>query len=111
MLYIECGNKIRLTRGDTARLKVPIINETTGNEYTIANNDTLTMTLKKTTKDAEPIFKKVLVGLDTFHIEPSDTKSLEFGKYVYDVELLTADGDNYTVIEPATFEILTEVGV
>ena len=109
MLYLEFGNTIKLTRGDTARLTVPITNETTNAEYVMGENDTLTMTVKKNITDTEPALQKVLVGLNTFHIKPSDTAGLDFGKYKYDVELTTADGDVYTVIEPSTFEILKEV--
>lgn len=109
MLHIEYGNKIKLTRGDTARITVPITNKTTGEEYHIAAGETLKMTVKKAITDTSPIFQKVIIGMNTFHIEPKDTASLEFGKYIYDVELTTADGDVYTVIEPATFKILKEV--
>lgn len=109
MLYIQHGGKIRLTRGDTAMLKVAITNETTGNEYVVASDDTMAMTIKRDISDTEPIIQKKLVGSDTFHIEPKDTSSLEFGKYVYDVQLTTKSSEVYTVIEPATFEILEEV--
>lgn len=109
MLYIQHGGKIRLTRGDTAMLKVAITNEITGNEYYVAKDDTMVMTVKKNITDTEAIIQKSLIGESIFHIEPKDTCSLEFGKYIYDVQLNTADGEVYTIIEPATFEILQEV--
>lgn len=37
------------------------------------------------------------------------THALEFGKYVYDVQIITEASDVYTVIGPCTFEILKEV--
>ena len=109
MLYIQHGGKIRLTRGDTAMLTVNIINDITGNEYIVAEDDAMTMTVKRDIYDDEPIFQKDLIGSNTFHIQPRDTCSLEFGKYVYDVQLTTAKGDVFTVIEPSIFEILQEV--
>lgn len=109
MLYIQHGGKIRLTRGDTAILKVPIFNEITDEEYVVAEDDTLAMTIKKQIEDEEPIVQKVLKGSNTFCIEHRDTCTLDFGAYVYDVQLTTASGEVYTVIEPASFEILTEV--
>lgn len=39
----------------------------------------------------------------------ADTHALEFGKYVYDVQIITEASDVYTVIGPCTFEILKEV--
>lgn len=106
MLYIE-GNTIRLTRGDTAYLQIPLT--TTDGIYELASEDTLTLSVKKSTRDMDYYFQKVLTGSDIFHIEPSDTAELAFGKYVYDVQLNTSNGDVFTVIPPSTFEVLAEV--
>lgn len=109
MLHIDNDGTIQLTRGDTARLTVGITNDTDGNEYALESGDELTLTVKKNATDKEPLFQKVLTGTNTFHIEPKDTAQAEFGKYKYDVQLTTASGDVYTVIEPTTFSILQEV--
>ena len=109
MLFVsECG-AIALTRGDTARLTVSIVNDDSGEPYEIQNDDTLTLSIKKTVKDENALVSKTIDGTDTFHIEPKDTSELSFGMYVYDVQLTTSDGDVYTVIPPSKFEILTEV--
>lgn len=105
MLYVE-GNTIRLTRGDTAFLTVPIT--AAGEEYTMQSGDTLVMSVKKTVNDAEYSFQKVADG-NVIHILPDDTKTLPFGKYKYDLQLNTADGDVYTLIDVDTFEIMAEV--
>lgn len=109
MLYIESNNVIRLTRGDTAKLTVPIENDLDNSSYVMDERDTLTFTIKKSVKDNENLVQKVVTGSNNFHIKPEDTDSLPFGKYVYDVQLTTAGGDVYTVIEPTSFEILSEV--
>ena len=109
MLYVETDGTIRLTRGDTARLTVPLTNETDGSPYEMQEGDTLTLTVKKAVTDEEPSFQKVGLGTNKFHIEPKDTAQLPFGKYKYDVQLTTVYGDVYTVIEPTTFEIMQEV--
>lgn len=109
MLYVNDDNTIRLTRGDTARISVPITNDLTGSTYEMEDSDKLTLSIKKKETDAQPLVQKVLTGSNSFHILPSDTKDLQFGKYVYDVELTTEAGDVYTIIEPTTFEILKEV--
>ena len=109
MLYIESNNVIKLTRGDTAKLTVPIENDLDNTSYVMDEQDVLTFTIKKSVKDNDNLVQKVVTGSNNFHIKPEDTDSLPFGKYVYDVQLTTAGGDIYTVIEPTSFEILSEV--
>ena len=106
MLYIE-ENTIRLTRGDTAYLEIPLV--TSDGIYEMSPEDTLTFSVKKNTRETEYIFQKVITGVNTFRVEPNDTDELTFGKYVYDVQLNTPEGDVYTVIPPSTFEVLAEV--
>ena len=109
MLYINDDCTIRLTRGDTARLSVPIKNSVNDNEYTMESDDILYFTVKKNAKDSDPLLQKVAKGSNAFHIEPEDTEGFAFGKYKYDVQLTTTSGDVYTVIEPSTFEIMEEI--
>lgn len=106
MLYIN-GKTIQLTRGDTAYLQIPLV--TPDGSYTIDLTDTLTFSVKKNTRSTEYIFQKVNNGDNVFHIEPSDTATLTFGKYVYDVQLTMNNGDVFTVVPPSTFEVLSEV--
>lgn len=108
MLYIE-GTTIKLTRGDTAYLSVPITNTVTGNSYDIADGDILEFSVKKYTSDKNKLISKKIIGQNTFHILPEDTKDLPFGKYEYDIQLTTAKGDVYTVIDVSAFEVLNEV--
>lgn len=103
-LEVSKNNEIRLTRGNTARLTVPI-KDNEGQPYTVQNDDVLTFSLRRTEREKDPIFEKVVKGNNNIHIKPEDTKELEFGDYVYKVDIVTADGDVYTVIESTTFEI------
>ena len=109
MLYVLDDHTIRLTRGDTARLTVGIVNEFTGSDYVVCDGDVLTLTVKKKVNDSVPIISKAITGSSTFLIEPHDTESLDFTKYKYDVQLTTEGGEVYTVIEPSVFEIMPEV--
>lgn len=109
MLYVNTDGTIQLTRGDTARLSVDINNDVVGDKYEIQSEDLLFLTVRKRVSDSQYSFQKKVVGSNTFHILPSDTEELSFGKYVYDVQLTTKEGDVYTVIGPSTFEILKEV--
>lgn len=108
MLYID-DKTIKLTRGDTARLTVPIVNLANNGEYTMESGDILYFTVKKTAKDSDFLFQKSVTGSNSIHIRPEDTANLSFGKYKYDVQLTTATGDVYTVIEPSTFEVMEEI--
>lgn len=108
MLYID-DKIIKLTRGDTARLTVPIINLANNGEYTMESGDILYFTVKKTAKDSDFLFQKSVTGSNSIHIRPEDTADLSFGKYKYDVQLTTATGDVYTVIEPSAFEVMEEI--
>ncbi|KXB93796.1 hypothetical protein HMPREF3033_00223, partial [Veillonellaceae bacterium DNF00751] len=42
-------------------------------------------------------------------LQPGDTKALEYWQYVYDVQLIKADGFVTTVIPPSVFEVGEEV--
>ena len=109
MLYLLENGTIQLTRGDTARFAVTIKNDCTGEDYEIQPDDVLRLTLRKSVTDGQPAVEKVVTGANSFRLRPEDTKSLAFGRYLYDVELTTATGDVYTVIVPTTFEVLKEV--
>lgn len=108
MLYIE-DNIIKLTRGDTAKFSVSVTNDLFGEDYVVSPEDKFTLTIKKRVKDEVYLLQKIVFGTTFFHIKPEDTQDFSFGKYVYDVQLNTSDGDVYTIIEPSTFEILSEV--
>lgn len=109
MLYIKDNGTIRLTRGDTARLTIPITNSASNSEYIMQSGDVLFFTVKKSAKDINYLFQKKVIGANLIHIKPEDTDNLSFGKYKYDVQLTTASGDVYTVIEPSVFEIMEEI--
>lgn len=109
VLSISDTGVIKLTRGDTARFSIGILNEISDSAYSISDNDQLTLTVKKKVKDEDVLMQKTITGATLFHIKPEDTSSLSFGKYVYDVQLTTSDGDVYTIVGPTTFELLAEV--
>lgn len=107
---VDEDNTIHLTRGDTARFSIGrIVNTVTNTNYTPTEGDIVTMTVKKTVLDAAPCVQLIVPGGEVLHIKPEDTKAMAFGKYVYDVQLATADGDVYTIIPPTPFELLKEV--
>lgn len=108
MLIVNSDNSIELTRGDTARLTVPITDDS-GAAYEMQLTDTLIMTVKHSVADEDYAFQKIVTGSNVIHIKPNDTADLDFGKYVYDVELRISEDDVYTVIEKTIFKIREEV--
>lgn len=102
------GNSISLTRGDTLFLTVALI-DPDGSEYEVQEGDTLRFAMKKRIKSEEClILKSIPTDTLTLEIEPQDTKPLEFGDYVYDIEFTDAAGHVSTILL-GTFSITEEV--
>lgn len=111
------GNAIYLTRGDTLKVQVNIMQ---GDEpYVMQDGDTLRFALKtaeyvgtkyRELKNTEPLITKDIdPETMTLVLDPTDTKELGFGKYVYDIELTMEDGTVDTFIADAEFNLTTEV--
>lgn len=108
-MYEIKGKTIIMTRGDTARIVVTITDQE-GNPYEPSRNDTIRFAVKKNYSDDEPLFIiPVPINTLVLVIQPSDTKSLPFGDYVYDVQLTRANGDVDTFINKGTLRISEEV--
>lgn len=114
------GSTITLTRGDTLLLKVNM-ERTIDNQkepYIPTSGDTVRFALKHITlnskktdyKDAEPlILKDIPINTMILELQPNDTKSLDAGKYVYDIQITFANGRVDTFIENANFILTKEV--
>ena len=103
------GNTIYLTRGDSFRAIVGIYNAD-GTDYVPEEGDVVRFALKHTVLSSEPILVKVLDNNDLLlSINPSDTEGLQFGTYVYDIEITKADGTVDTFITPSPFILTAEV--
>ena len=62
VLNISDTGAIKLTRGDTARFSVGILNEISDSAYSISYNDQLTLTVKKKVKDKDALIQKTITG-------------------------------------------------
>lgn len=100
------GNTITITRGDTGiftlNIKTPA-----GADYDYSNDNVL-FTVKKTTHDAEALIQKQVIYGENVTISPADTSGLQYGSYVYDVQLTTGNIVD-TVIPPSGFIVKEEV--
>lgn len=107
MITINEKGAIYLTRGDSAYLKISL--NRNGKFFQPQEGDKLEFSVKKDTTDEDYVVHKEFAANQAFVINPEDTKELQFGKYVYDVQLTTANGEIYTVVEPSLFYIKEEV--
>lgn len=108
-MYEINGTSIRLTRGDSFYCQVSMKHRD-GTDYIPQEGDTVRFALKKDYKNGEPlVLKDIPTDTLILHLEPEDTKGLNYAKYVYDIELTTAEGDVDTFIEKAQFVISEEV--
>lgn len=100
-------NDIEVIRGDTMHFEVEIVDQK-GEPYTLQSGDQLVFTVKKNTSTSLIILQKIISG-GKLIISHEDTASLDYGRYVYDIQLTQANGDVTTVIHPSPFDILEEV--
>lgn len=103
------GTRISMTRGDTCRIKLDLSDDLS-EEYIPSDEDVIRFAVKKNYTDSEPLIFKVIPN-DTLvlTIDPSDTKELAFGSYVYDIQITFANGDVDTFITKASLKIEEEV--
>lgn len=103
------GSTIQMTRGDTLSIKVDIFNSD-GTTYEVQEDDIIRFAMKKKYKDPQPLIIKVL-DHETLRLQlnPEDTEALEYGDYVYDVEITMGDGTVDTFIAEATLTLTKEV--
>lgn len=104
----KADNTIELTRGDTGYLEV-VLRDEEENIYSLKDGEKLSLKVKSSIYENEPVIEKEITESNIFYLRPEDTKSLDFGEYVYDIEVVTAEGDVFTVINTALFVLLSEV--
>ncbi len=102
-------NTIFLTRGDTFKARLTI-NYPDGSVYTPVEGDKVRFALKENVEDEEClILREIPIDTMLLVIYPEDTKELEFGSYVYDIQLTKANGDVDTFITASKLKLTAEV--
>lgn len=101
------GTNISMTRGDSETLTV------TCPEDPFTKGDRLTMTVRESVDSAVVLRKEVTAfdgtGEAVFVLRPEDTDPLDFGDYVYDIQLDRADGTVTTLVKVSKFTVEEEV--
>lgn len=107
MFVITKTNRLIITRGDTATLAITLENQD-GTKVPLETEDTLVLSVKKTSKDVLPLFQLHADADGQIAISPSDTAGLNCGIYLYDVQL-NRQGNIYTVIPTNYLEVKEEI--
>lgn len=103
------NNTIYLTRGDTFKA-VLTINYPDGSIYEPKEGDSIRFAMKADVDDAEClILRDIPIDTMMLVLNPEDTKELEFGSYVYDIQLTKANGDVDTFITASKLKLTAEV--
>lgn len=93
--YIPTTYELQFPRGDTFAVNVEILKNGTAITDFVNNVVTFTMKRKYTYRDArisKRLENKVL------YILPDETKALPFGKYDFDIQVITQEGETRTPI-------------
>ena len=106
-MRIGIDNHIKMTRGDSEGITVSCA------QQPFEEGDKITLTMRKSKKDTTKVMQKDVTefveGKALIEIAPSDTSNLEFGDYIYDIQMTRADGTVKTIVKPATFTVELEV--
>ena len=103
---IVSGTNLTMTRGDSECLEVTI------SGYELQPGDKLEMTVRPYVGGRVLLHKEITEFEDNaanIPIWPEDTQSLNFGTYVYDLQLTFAGGTVKTIVKPSRFKIAQEV--
>lgn len=106
-MFKVVGNDIYLIRGDSAEFEIKLRTRF-GKPVTLSEDDKLILTIRKNIKSEEPSLQKEFIK-GKIMLTPDDTNRMDFGKYIYDVQLTRKDGYVDTIIPPHVFNILEEV--
>lgn len=100
------GTKIFLTKGNTGVVNVSCTNEADV-PIPLVVGDKVYLTVIKSLKDSTEIFQKTIEtfddGVACIVILPTDTKVLDPGKYIYDIQVHFADGTIENIVDPSEF--------
>lgn len=106
------GKKLKMVRGDSEAITVKLTNAA-GELMPLVPGDTVYFTVKDSAYTEVKLLQVVVTefeeGVALITIRPSDTKQLPFREYVYDVQVIFADGTVKTVIPSSPFIVAEEV--
>lgn len=97
-MYSINGTNISLTRGDTFKCVLSLTEDS--KTYIPDPEDRIRFALKRNYKSEEILIRKEIPNNSLlFKLNPEDTKNLEYGEYVYDMEITKQNGDVDTFLK------------
>lgn len=125
MLLAASGAALRIYRGDSLDLRLEVQQELPDGSRAVypIGGATLWFTVKPAVKAPEILIQKVSTdplqieidlpdaGQALIHLTPADTLPLACKTYYYDVRLVTAGGQRYTIIPPSALVVEDPVTV
>ena len=101
------GTNISFVRGDSATILVGT------DKYSFKDGDLVEMTCRRAAEDPEIAFhvqtEEFVNGKGNLKIKPEDTHYLTPGKYRYDIQLTTAEGEVITIVEDSVLQLRKDV--
>lgn len=97
MLEIDTQGNIKITRGDTGIFQIDLV-DSEGEPYTPVEGDSIRFAMAKNYGSNVLVEKEISTDDMLLKLEPADTKTLEFGSYVYDIQFTSSNGDVSTII-------------
>ena len=102
------SQRIEIVRGTTKTLAITVT-DSNNDIYTLEDGEKVVFGVKRKPEDSRPVILKTPTsgenGVYAMTITPADTEELPFGKYFFDVGILS--GSNYhNIIKPRPFMIL-----
>ena len=111
-MRVKGGTNLAMNRGDSETLTV---NYTDINGVKLMSGDTLYLTIKERVSDLVPVLSYVITefteGKAIITIDSADTRTKEVKTYVYDVRLVKANGQVFTLVKSSLFDIDAEVTI
>lgn len=108
MVIIKGTTTIIMTRGDTLDVGLEIT-QPDGSAYQPTTGDVMRFAMARTYGDTPIVNKQMSCTDPAISLTPNETANLDYGEYVYDVELTTADGKVDTIIAKAKLILAEEV--
>lgn len=93
-MFIIEDDVLYLTRGDTAYINVALQD---ANGEALDGTAAITFSCKKNVEDENYAFQCFCNYPEQIKIKPEQTKGLEYGKYLYDIQVAMDNGDIFTI--------------
>ena len=103
---------IWITRGDSGYISLDINPvDKYGDAYELTDDDTISIQVRKEPNGGELMFTADIVrdGEIFWHIKPADTAEQPVGAYVWDGQVVLANGDVFSFVPVSDFHIVDEV--